>query len=109
MLTQQPCDLSNKSFANSTQQVTDKPQPIHSSQLNDIETDMQLETAHQTPDALSTKNHLSTKEEQKETNLSKLLMIIMYVHTYTSFYKILNGRIAKSSNKAVTLKSVKQD
>ena len=77
---QQPSNLNDTTFANSTQQVTSKPQPTSSQKLNDTDTDMQplLEIAYQTPDPPSTVNHLATKEEQKETNLSKLL--IMYVH-----------------------------
>ena len=38
-----------------------------------------LEIAPQAPDAISTINQLATQEEQKETNLSKLLIITYYI------------------------------
>ena len=81
---QQPNNVNDTTFANSTQQITSKPQPIYSSQKpNDTDTDMQplLEIAQQTPDPPSTVDHLA-KEEQKEANLSKLLIVYICLHIY---------------------------
>ena len=110
--TQQPSNLNDTTFANSTQ-VASKPQPIYSSQkLDDTDTDMQplLEIAHQTPDPPSSVDHLATKEEQKEANLSKFLIVYICLHTYVcDFCKILNENVAKFSNEVPTTNETERE